>query len=164
MKFRFWKNNDEEIKSIIRPPAYKPTEQEHQLAYYKYMMDEILYDFLYDFQLERKNFSEKAGKPKVDYVKELDKFLDLLFNDTSKSPLEAIYPYKDFKKRQLENMADRHCGDCVACPCPCVRCQTEDLYGTDSVTWNGKSKGWKLYNQYLGVIHNEKNETKTSRR
>ena len=28
-----------DIKKIIQPPAYVPTEQEHKLAYYKYMLD-----------------------------------------------------------------------------------------------------------------------------
>jgi len=166
MRFKFWKSRNKapNIREIICPPAYKPTEQEHQLAYHKYMMDYIIYEVLYGIQLDREGFPGGMGKPKVDYVKELDKFLDLIFVnnvDVHKSPLEVIYPYKGFKKQQLENMSDIHRGDCVACPCSCVRCHTEDLYGIDSVTWKGKHKGWKLYNQYLEEIKNEKSTTKT---
>lgn len=161
MKWKFWKRKDkvpDNIKEIICPPPYAPTEKEHQLAYYKYMMDRVIYDELYGIQLDREGFPEKIGKPSVDYVKELDNLLDKLFvNDRDKEPLEKLHPYDKFKEWQLESLSDMHCGDCVAVPSSCMRCHAEDLYDIpDTATWRNKHEGWKLFNQYCDLIKKEK--------
>ena len=81
-------------------------------------------------------------------------FLDKLFvnNGEDDEPWEIYYSYEKFRENQIKYLSDRHCGDCVAVPCSCVRCHAEDLYGQDTVTWENKKDGWKLYNEYLKEI------------
>lgn len=139
----------------IHPPAYKATEQEHRIAWLKWCLDRLIWDRIYPVKLYRddghfKN-PEKAEQ-------ELARVLALLFDhhegDTEDTePYEKVWlphsRFDQFKKNQEESLADFHAGDCTAIAAACSRCHAEQLYGVPStVTWNGKSEGWRLYNEW----------------
>ena len=136
------------VISIIRPPAYVPTEQEHKIAYLTYMLDYITCESLLSVWMSRN------GQLKEEYGKqELDSLLSGLFDNWDKSgnqPWECLRGYNDFKQQYVIDLAEAHCGDCVCVSCPCSRCWAEDRYKIpNTATWKDGHEGHRLFNEYL---------------
>ena len=78
---------------------------------------------------------------------------------------EAFMSYENFKETWgRKYLAEHHCGDCTAVACSCMRCHAEARYKQDTVTWNGKSEGWKLLNQYNDEIKKQSEEFHKNKR
>ena len=160
------------VKDIVCPPAYKPTEQEHRIAYLEYILSIISYDYLLGIKMYKEDkISYKAGK-KIESKEELeqiikdrvDKFIKHYFGKWEESDLEVwetFIDYDEFKKTWGgEYLEESHCGDCNAHPCPCTRCHAEDKYKQDSsATWKDKYEGHKIYNEYIKEIRNDKQQS-----
>lgn len=73
----------------------------------------------------------------------IDKFID--------SYLKSIY-WENFKKA----LNNPHQGDCVALPCSCYRCISEEFFKISTVTWNNKKEGYQLFVEYINNINNKK--------
>jgi hypothetical protein len=147
----------------IHPPPYVPTEQEHKLAYMKWMLERIVWDELLGIDMLRGDLLKKTVKPTVkqrlgldpqEWEKRLQSLLDRLFRPEKEHAPDAdawenLLRFEDFKAESTKDLAGYHCGDCVAVACACIRCHLEDLYEIPStVTWNGKHEGWYLYREF----------------
>ena len=153
----------------IQPPAFKPTEEQHRIAYLNRLLKDIVYEDLFFFQMARepgyrKFMSEHRpywakDDPNWSVEKEVeDRFnnlLDRLFkhDDTDDlSAWERLIPYEDYKKSMEEDLASAHCGDCTAVAASCMRCHAEGHYGIPfTAVWmreGGKSAGWRLLHEW----------------
>lgn len=169
------------VKDIVCPPAYQPTEQEHRIAYLEHVLETISYDYLLGIKMYKEDLEEykkglgekrksyRAGKP-IETAEDLEKviqdeinsFLKHYFgswNDEGngeKEAWEVFMDYDEFKRTWGgEYLAEHHCGDCTAVPCPCTRCHAEAKYKQDSVTWNGKHEGSRLLSEYNALMRKE---------
>lgn len=154
-------------KDRIQPPPYKPTEQEHKIAYLTHMLDEICWSYLLSIKMRKKDYDtydlgkkyQRFGgrflnsKQEVleDMMYELQDFFDRAFKEDAgeNEPWENILPYEEFKQTWGgEYLAEPHQGDCIAFPAPCVRCHAEEKYGQNSITWKDKYEGHRLATEY----------------
>lgn len=140
----------------IHPPAPAITEDQHKIAYYKYLLDYIVNENLLMADMCRQYqgnlahlFTPEEG------TKSINRLLDQLFKeqpneDPSTEAWERIKTFEAFKKQSIECFNDPHGGDCTAVAASCIRCWVEDLYGfASTVTWANKHEGHTLFHGYL---------------
>jgi hypothetical protein len=136
----------------IQPPAVETTPDQDFRAKLRWYLDEQIGDMAYHMQLMRgvTNNLLMGGEIDTEMLK------DLRYAQRSFAKADAMMEDGLELMPEIEASAPwlkaalgaPHEGDCVACPCGCLRCQAEDLYGLpSSVTWKGKHEGWALYNQ-----------------
>lgn len=129
---------------IFHPPTYIPSDQEHKLAYRKYMLESIFYDYLLGINMAR---GGKFGKMRSDqptdaeYIEKELSYIDTRFNKwrdagEGKDVWEYFRSFEDFKKWSADAFSGPHDGDCVKQPAPCSRCHMEEFYELQStVIW-----------------------------
>jgi hypothetical protein len=144
----------ERLKSILQPPAYKPTEQEHMIAYQKHTLNYIFHDVLLGIHMCREGewLAHTDKKWREEKIEQRLAMLDDIFkrweDNGNKDIWEAEWDYEEFKKNWTEYLAEEHCGDCVQICCTCPRCSAEDLYGIpNTVTWK-HNDGADMYHRY----------------
>jgi hypothetical protein len=142
----------------IKPPGYKPTEQEHRIAYLTSCLNLIYYDVCMGINMVR------TGKTKDDLRKDIDgtpsmmerdlQWMDKIFEkweepgNGDKEVWEAQLDYDTFKRDQEGYLEEAHCGDCTSVAMTCMRCYSEGLYKIPyTATW-GHHEGWKLLHEY----------------
>ena len=146
------------MNHLIHPPMAVISEAQHKAAYYKYMLNEIVYNRLLPIKMcyeQQNEYFAKSFNPE-NGEKQFKELLSELFeksNDPAfeeKDSWEALQTYEEFKKQSLVDLADYHCGDCVYVACSCARCNIEDLYELESTsTWSSGHEGNKLYTKWL---------------
>ena len=146
------------MKSKIQPPPYSPTEQEVRIAYLNYILERVSYDGLLWIKM---GIDEDV--PKEEVRKRVEVFIEKYFklwNDSpheNKDVWEQFVDYDWFKERYVNiYLSEPHDGDCVGHPATCLRCVSEEMFGQDTVTWENKQEGSKLYHQFSRELKKDK--------
>jgi hypothetical protein len=154
----------------IQPPAYMPTEAEHEIAYLRWCLREICDNHLLHISMIDDGSFSGLGSSGRSLAHERDavlkRLLKKLFSMPSENPdaetWDAFWPKAEsgvsglaaFKAKQELALADYHCGDCVAMACSCARCNTEELYRIPLTARWSKAEGSSLYADFFkNVLH-----------
>lgn len=163
----------EELEAILKPPAYQPTEQEHQIAWLKYCLDKTMWVLMGIWMIRDPEMAEynKEMVTRKDIgerftlefqLKNIDaiikKWEEVGKENKNADYYEANWPYEEFKKTYTAWLNEEHFGDCVYVPCTCCRCLAEDLYGIPS-TLSRCDESSKLFHE-LDNLRKEGREEK----
>lgn len=149
----------------IMPPAYKPTDAEHEIAYLRWCLREICDNYLLHISMiDDGSFSGGSSTARsLAHEREavLRRLLKRLFPNPDENPeaetWDAFWSNNEaglsglaaFKAKQELALADYHCGDCVAMACSCSRCGAEELYRIPlTATWD-KRQGYSMYFDFV---------------
>jgi hypothetical protein len=138
----------QQLQSILQPPAFVPTEQEHRIAYLTCVLNNV-FDYLFEF-----NFYKKIeNKPDL-AERALHRLINNTLgkaekNDEKEHDWEYLLDYEEFKTSWGGSLSEMHGGDCTFFSGPCVRCHAEAIYSLkNSATWKDGREGNSLHSEY----------------
>lgn len=135
-------NSTEKAYNIIRPMRVY-TEEQHEIAYLKYLMSKLsekAFDLAYEVM--------EDGRYKNDLATSIISMCDLA--DDGKQLSECVeMEFGSITRQRFKEQAEHgwHTGDCTACCFTCMRCYVDEFYGVNTCAWDwDKHEGSRLLN------------------
>ena len=147
-----------ELKGILCPPPYKPSQAEVQLAAIQFVFENYVYDImstLRDYHTYKETGDMGFWRDESRFLDRVNYALGLVkrYEESDDPNWWEGFVSKERLVDVVDGLAELHCGDCTAIPCTCSRCYAEGLFGIPyTATWSGKHEGSELFHEYMQLL------------